>query len=443
MQLTEDSISSLVKKIAIPSSVGMLFHTMYNLTDTYFAGTLSDVGLAALSLSFAPFFFLMAFGIGMGQGTNALISHALGAKNHKKAALIQMQAITLSVVVSFLIMILGWFYVDDIFVMMGAQGEVLQLSLDYIHAILIGAPIMVLGSTLNAGLMSLGDTKTYRNGLIVGFFVNLILDPLLLSGIGPFPALGIAGIGWATVLIQGGVAVYLLTQLRKTVLIQKCSVEQLKPQMEPMLEILHQGFPASLNMMLVSVGVFVITTFVGKFGPDAIAAHGVGMRLEQVVLLPAMGLNSAALSLVGQNYGARKLERVWEIYRFCLAVGMGMMVFGALVVYAGAPYVMQLFAEGQGVIDFGVQYLRIDAFVFPAYVLLFLSIAVLQGLKRPLFGFFINLSRQIVFPLLLIPVLMTSMAWGIVGVWWGIFAINWTIALTTFFVVLGVMKSLE
>lgn len=443
MKLTEDTISSLVRKIAIPSSVGMLFHTLYNLTDTYFAGTLSDVGLAALSLSFAPFFFLMAFGIGMGQGTNALIAHALGAKNEKKASLIQLQAITLSVVVSLVIMALGWFYVDEIFVMMGAEGQVLQLALDYIHAILIGAPIMVLGSTLNAGLMSLGDTKTYRNALIVGFFVNLALDPLLLYGFGPLPPLGIAGIGWATVLIQTGVALYLITALRKTLLIQKCAWRNLKPQLEPMLEILHQGFPASLNMMLVSVGVFVITTFVGKFGPDAIAAHGVGMRLEQVVLLPAMGLNSAALSLVGQNYGARKLDRVWEIYKYCLSLGMGMMVIGALIVYVGAPYVMQFFAEGQGVIDFGVQYLRIDAFVFPAYVLLFLSIAVLQGLKRPLFGFFINLSRQIVLPLLLIPFLVTTMAWGIVGVWWGIFAINWIIALTTFFVVLGVMKKLE
>ncbi|MCB0386622.1 MAG: hypothetical protein KDD43_14615, partial [Bdellovibrionales bacterium] len=208
MKLTEDRIPELIWKIAVPASVGMFFQTMYNLVDTYFAGQLSADALAGLSMSFAPFLLVISLGIGISQGANALISHALGAGHTKKASLYQVQAIGLALVSSVVVSLIGWYYSDALFRMMGGEGEALAKGLEYISVIWQGAWVMVLVSVANSGLLAQGDTKTNRNALVAGFFANVGLDPLLMYGWGVIPAFGIAGIAWATILIQALVLIY-------------------------------------------------------------------------------------------------------------------------------------------------------------------------------------------------------------------------------------------
>lgn len=427
-------------KIAIPAGIGMMFHTFYNLIDTYWAGQFSAEGLAALSLSFVPFLLIISIGVGISQGTNALISNALGAKQAIKAKHYQQQALTLSIIFSLILAVIGWQIAPGIFGIMGGKGEVLTLALEYINVIFIGAPFMILVQTLNSGLIAQGDTKTNRNALIAGFMVNIVLDPLFLFGWGPIPAFGIAGIAWATVIIQFVVMCYIAYKLYSSKLMNDCKKSEYLLTKDISTDILYQGAPASLSMMLVTAGVFIITSYVGRFGDFAIAAYGVAIRVEQIILLPTIGLNMAALSLTGQNHGAGLKDRVRETYFKSAKYGFLMMVMGAVLLYSFARLMMRLFTSEAEVIRIGVEYLQIDAFVLPAYALLFLSIGVLQGLKRPIFGLFVNILRHIVAPLLIFSLLVDSLGWGLLGVWWGIFFVTWLAALTTVFYVLYTQK---
>ena len=429
MKLITDPIPGLILKIAVPASIGMFFQTMYNVVDTYYAGQLSGDALAALSMSFPPFLMVLSLGIGLGQGANALISNALGAGKDKQASLYQVQAISLAVLSTLIFCAVGRYYSEDLFLLMGAEGESLQLVIQYMNAIWMGGVVMVMVQVCNAGLLAQGDTKTNRNALIAGFVVNIFLDPLLMYGWGPIPAFGLAGIAWATIALQAMVVVYICWKLIRSRLMASFRWSEWMPHKALLAEIAYQGFPSSLNMVMVSGGIFIITSFVGRFGTEAIAAYGSAMRIEQIVLMPTIGLNISALSLTGQNFGAGFLQRVQEVYARTIGYSMALMIPGGMLVYLISPVMMSIFTDQADIIAIGVQYLRIDAFALPGYALLFLSLAVLQGLKRPVFGMIITLIRQVLAPLLVFTLLIGVWGLGLISLWWGIFGIVWMAAL--------------
>jgi Na+-driven multidrug efflux pump len=197
-------------------------------------------------------------------------------------------------------------------------------------------------------------------------------------------------------------------------------------------EIGEQGFPTSLNSITVGVGIFVITYFISIFGKEAVAAYGVATRVEQIMLLPTIGLNIATVTIVAQNNGARLFDRIFETVGTALAYGGIFMAFGtiALLVFAGP--LMGLFTADKQVIAIGTFYLRIAAFILYAYVILYVSVAALQGVKRPVYGLIIGIVRQIALPLMVFPFFARLLNMGIAGIWWGIFAINWGAAIITF-----------
>lgn len=184
-------------------------------------------------------------------------------------------------------------------------------------------------------------------------------------------------------------------------------------------------------MLTVGIGIFVITYFVSRFGQDAVAAYGAAMRVEQIVLIPTLGLNVATLTIVAQNNGAERFDRVWETLRKTLRYGGLLMAGGTVVVFALSRVFMTLFTDDPDVIDIGAVYLKIDALVLYAYVLLFVHIAALQGIKRPMFAIWIGLFRQIAAPALVFTLLTRVLDFGLLGIWWGIFGVTWSAALFT------------
>ena len=190
-----------------------------------------------------------------------------------------------------------------------------------------------------------------------------------------------------------------------------------------------QGIPASLNMMSVALGIFIITWFLSRFGQQAVAAYGVATRIEQIALLPTIGLNMATLTLVSQASGAGLFDRVRQIVRTALKYGAVVMVFGAALVYFGARPLMGLFSDDPAVVDIGARYLRIAAFIEYAYVLLFVNTSALQGLKKPAFALWIGLYRQILAPIGVFWLLTRVWDHGLYGIWWGIFGVTWSAAL--------------
>ena len=297
MDLTVGSVSNHIKRIAIPASIGFFFNTMYNVVDTFYAGQISTDALAALSLSFPIFFIILAMGSGISQGSNALISNTLGEGRKEKAKKYSRQAISFGFIVAIIITCIGFAISPFLFRFLGAKEEYLQLSLDYMNVILLGTIFFLTQSILNASLLAQGDSKSFRNVLIVGFFMNLLFNPILMYGFGPIPALGIKGISLATVLIQFIGTIYMGYKVSKTKLWNEFNPKNLIPMKSYYKDIAHQGFPASLNMMTVALGIFIITFFASKFGNSGVAAYGIATRVEQMILVPSIGLNMALISL--------------------------------------------------------------------------------------------------------------------------------------------------
>ncbi|HEY6009369.1 MAG TPA: MATE family efflux transporter, partial [Geobacteraceae bacterium] len=316
-----------------------------------------------------------------------------------------------------------------LFRMLGASGAYLDLAVTYMNTIFGGAVCFFFNQMCNAGLNSSGDTKGFRNFLVVGFFINLVLDPWFLYGGLGLPAMGLPGIGRSTVAVQLVGNLYLLARVRRTGLLAGFRPGQLLPKPGTYGQLARQGFPASLNMLTVALGVFVITWFLSRFGHEAVAAYGIAARLEQMALLPVMGLNIATLTLVAQNSGARNYRRVRETIRTALGAGVALTVAVAGVIFAGAPWLVALFSNDAAVVAIGASYLHVAAFIFCAYVILYINVFALQGLKLPLFAVVIGIYRQIAAPLAVFYLLAVRLGYGVRGIWWGIFLVTWSAAL--------------
>jgi len=244
-------------------------------------------------------------------------------------------------------------------------------------------------------------------------------------GWGPIQGQGVAGVAWATVIIQYGITMFMGRQVMRTRLAEEWELSLMLPRRTLQFNLLRQSVPASLNFFMISVGVYVILEAVTEFGEDAVAAYGIGTRIEQMILLLMIGLNISTLSITSYNFGARQYDRIREVYHRCLLYGVSMMLLGSLVLRFSAEFWIGIFSNSPEVVLHGSHFLRIEALILPTYVILFLGTAVLQGLKKPEYALILNIYRLVLGPLLLFWYLIEIQGWGIDGIWWGIFWVNW------------------
>lgn len=405
--LTTGSIYRHLIKLAIPASMGMFFNTLYNLTDNWFAGKISDDALVGLSISSIVFYLFIGLLAGLQNGTSVMVSTQVDSK--KPAALneIVKNAIGVGGIFSGIIIVFGLLFAKDAIDWLSTQDTTTNLAWEYIQILIIGNIAFSISSVAAGALMALGDTVSNRNTLIVGFFANLVLNPLLTFGLD----MGVAGLAWATLIIKLVSAFYLLNILAK-----KLSFTPFpKFNINLYSKILRQVLPASFNFFIMIIGSVMITAFVSRFGDYAVAGYSVGLRLEQVLLLPALGLNAAVLAISGQNFGAGHYRRISETYRKGLILSFAISLFCIPVMIFLSPHLLGFFSEQKDIISTGVTYLRIDALAFFCYVTLFISVATLQAIKQPDFPVVMGLFRQLILPLsinyYLINVLGYSLEW--------------------------------
>ena len=417
----------------------MLFSTLLNVVDTFYAGLLSSTALAALSLAGPLFFLVLTLGIGVGQATNALVGNRLGAGDPGQARKLAMQSISFAIVVTAVAGVLAYFFVPTLFTWMGGEPPYIGPATHYIRVVLVGSVFYSLGLVVNSILNTRGDTRSYRNAQIAGFIANIGLDPLFMFTLG----MGVVGVALATVVIQAGVFFYMMRKVIRLDFMQDIQLVELLPEWSRYREIAAQSVPTSLSMGLVAVGAIVIVAFVTRFGEPAMAAYAVALRLEQVILLPVIGLNIAALSMTSVSYGARQYARVRQVHRSCTLYAVVMMITGGIVVFLFGGFFMGLFNKDPEVVAIGSLYLRFQAFIMPAYGVIFLSAAVLQGLKKPLYALYFNFFRQVIGLWLLFTIALDYLGTGITGIWWSMLIINSSVAVLIYLVVLRISPSGE
>ena len=400
MDLTRGSIWQLLRKVTIPASTGSLFQTFYNLVDTYFAGRISPEALAAIAKSWPIYFIAIAVAVGIGAGTTALISNAIGAREDKKASMYVAQSIVFAIAISILVTAFGLNFSDELLRIMGSSDQSIILTKEYLDIIFYGAIIVLVQLSLNGTLNAQGDTKSYRNVLIFTFFLNIFLNPLFVFGYWFIPAFGIAGLAIATLVSQCIGLIYLANKVYCCKLRKYLFLECYKPKIDYISTLFKQSVPIMFTMLMIMFGVFNIFYFVGQFGELETAGYGTAVRIEQVLLLPVIGLNTAVLAIAGQNFGAKMHFRVKEVYGKALIFGSGFMVLAGIIIYLTSELIISLFTNDPQVIENGALYLQVAAFIGPVYPVFFITSALFQALKRPIYSLYMTILRLTLIPFL-------------------------------------------
>lgn len=441
--LTTRPIPEVIRQIAVPASTGFFFNTMFNVVDTLWAARIDTEAAASLALSLPVYFIITAMAAGIGTGSTALMGAALGARDRDQASLIAVQMLSFGMVISALLAWFGLTYSPVIFGWLGAEGPYLDTCLSYMNPIFACNAVTVALFLFNAVLQSLGDTKSMRNVLIFTATLNVVLDPWFIYGGFGLPAMGLQGVAWATIILQFLGALYLLARARATGLIKTDAGRNLIPRPTIYTDIARQGFPAALNSMTIALGFFVIFRFVSRFGPEASAAYGIATRIDQIVLLPTIGLGTAALTITAQNFGANRIDRIREAMRKNLLYGAAMLLPLSVPIFLFAEPLMRLFTPDPAVIAIGAEYLRIDAFTLYGYVLIFVPTSTLQGMKRPQFAIWLGLSRQVAAPYLLFTLFTKYLGYGTLSLWLSILFIVWTSAAIALWFTRKTLKALQ
>ena len=400
MNLLKDEISFLVRRLAVPASIGTLFQTLYTIVDTFYAGKISPEALSALSKSFPIYFIIIATSIGVTVAGTSLIGSSIGEKNEKNVLSYFGNVIIYAIIISLVVSILGFSFGETIFQLMNSSNSVTTLGLEYINIIFLGTVLFILVVALNSFLHAEGDTKTYRNVLIFSFFLNIILNPILIFGFLFIPPLGITGIGIATLIAQFVSLLIILIKILNNQRIKKITLYHFKAKFFFLKNIFFQSMPITIAILGYSVAATIVFTYVGLFGEYAVAGYGSATRIEQVLLLPVLGINTAIISIIAQNIGAKYYDRVEQSYFTSIKYGLFIMLIAGVVIFISADIVPKFFSSNPEVIMHGSMYLKISAFILPAYPIFFLSNGFFMALKKSEKAMLNNIVRNVVVPIL-------------------------------------------
>ena len=429
IKLTKDPIWTLLRRVTIPASVGSLFQTFYNLVDTWFAGRISAEAIGAIAKSFPIYFTIIAVGVGLGAATNALIGNSIGEKKIRVASLYVAQSLIFAVLVSIIVTIFGLNASNYLLGVMGSDEAGIILTREYLDIIFYGTFIVLIQISLNGTLNAQGDTRSYRNVLIFSFFLNIFLNPLFIWGYGFIPGFGIAGLAIATVISQSIGTIYLAFKVNNCQIRNYLKPQCFIPKFEYLKSLTNQAVPVMFSMLFIGVGIFNILYFIGKFGDLATAGYGAALRIEQVFLLPVIGLNTAVLSIGGQNFGAKAYNRIRELYTKALFFGISFMTVAGVIIFFGAEFFVSLFTDNQEAVMSGAIYLKVAALIGPIYPVFFITTAVFQAVKKPLYSLYLSILRLTAFPFLSLWYVINIKGGDYQDIFYTIMVTNWAMGI--------------
>jgi len=415
--------------LGLPLMLTNVFQMCYSLADTYWLGQyVGEVGVAATTLAWPLVFFFVSFAGGMAVAGTSLVSQYTGMKNKREVKRSAGQVLVIMSLIAISVSILGILLADLVLDFMGAQPEVFENSSVYIKIIFISMPFMFVIQSFAAVMRGWGDTKTPMLISAVSVVINLILDPFLIIGIGPFPELGVAGAAIATVIsraVGAAICIYVLFWGRQSL---RIAFKHLKLQKEKVKQILRVGLPASAGQSMVALGFVFIMSFVAYYGTDVLAAHGVGTRVINIVFIITMGLAMASTAMIGQNLGANKIKRAERILNRTILVAAVFLIACSTFFYIFNEQLYSIFIPDRDVIaysntfmiTFGISIIGFGIFnsVQAAYRASGRTIpSMIMGLIR-LWGLRVPLAYLFGFVL----------GWGIGGIWLGLGVSNFASA---------------
>jgi putative MATE family efflux protein len=420
--MINDKVGSALFRLLLPMIPGTLSIVLFNLADTFFVGQLGAVPLAAMSFSFPVVLITGGLSMGLGIGTTAHVSRALGSGDRDRARLISSQAHLLAFLIVLVLAIAGLLTIEPLFRSLGADAETLPLIRTYMTIWYFGLPFVVIPMIGINVLQATGDTKTPGLVLTLSVVLNIVLDPLLIFGIGPFPQLGIAGAALATVVSRASSFVIVGAVIIRREKLLTPRMGGLGSMVREWGEVLFIGIPAAATNILLPISQGIVTRLVSDFGTEAVAGFGAATRVESFALVLVLSLSMIITPFIGRNLGAGRADRVRLAHlrgsQFSLV--WGVVVLAVFLVAAGP--VASLFNDNPQVIGVTALYLRIVAVSYGILGVVNITSAALNGLRNPLRAAAVAAVRLFVF---YVPLALLGRALlGLEGIFWGAAAGN-------------------
>ena len=378
--LTQGSVTKHLLHMSAFMAVSMTAQTLYLLADLYWVGRLGKEAIAAVGVAGNLTMIVLALTQMLGVGTTTLISHAAGQKDQTRAELVFNQSFVMSILVALALGVFGFLLMDVYSNSLSADAITATLAKKYllwfIPALLLQFPLVALGSALRAT----GIIKPTVGLQVLSVLVNIILAPLLIFGVGPFPKLGVTGAALASFIAILIADVLIVIYFEKKYHYLRFRFAQMRPQLKIWSKMLHIGVPAGTEFVLLFVFIVIVYGIIRGFGPAAQAGFGVGARVMQALFLPVVALAFAVSPVVGQNFGGRRADRVRQSVYSAIAIATAMMLVLALLAYFASGLLILPFSRDPHVIAFGSEYLRIVALNFVAAGIVFTTSSIFQGI---------------------------------------------------------------
>ncbi|MFA5088443.1 MAG: MATE family efflux transporter [Candidatus Omnitrophota bacterium] len=415
--LVKDRVFPTIMRLAVPMLAGTFAMNAYHLADTWFVSRLGTNALAAMSFTF-PVVMLLGFIMrGIGTGAMTVVAHALGRGKHQTAARITTHAVFLSSSVAVCLAVVGLLTKRPLFVRLGASGEVLFLTQQYMGIWYFGLIFRVLHMMFADIIIGTGNTKAVSFLMVAGTVLNFILDPLMIFGLWGFPKMGIQGAALATVISESFVlaaAFYFIHKKYRLIIFVSHSRRRIRASWRRILQI---GIPTTLSSVLTPLSAAIVIKIVAGFGEAAVAAIGVASRIEMFAFMIPMTVGMSLVPFVAQNYGAKRFDRIRAVRRgailFALTFGF---VIAAIFLLVARP-LAGLFSSDPEVIRVLVRYIYITCLGYGFLEVHRYAGFCLTGIHQPVASACLNVVRVIVF---MIPIVyFGAKLFGLSGIFWG------------------------
>lgn len=401
-------------KISLPIILMMIIQTMFNITDTYFVAGLGPEAIAALTLSFPIAFFMIAFASGIGTGVTSLVSRFIGAKNKKGADNTAEHGIILSFVTAALFTTIGFVFNKQIFSFFGLAGMTFEYGTAYMNIIFLGSVFMFFTFFASSILRGEGDTATPTKLMGVSIILNIILDPLFIY----FFGFEVAGAAIATVLSRVVSSVLLAYFL----FIKKGSFVEFRLRdfkWNPFIirQIMSVGLPSSFTQMSNAASLIAVNAILATFGAAAVAAFGLYIRIESLVIMPVIGISIGLITMVGMYTGSKQYGKLREVYNYTSKVNIIVMSAAAVLFFLGAEFLLRIFTSDPEVIYYGIVAIRYIVFTLPFAAIGITTSSAFQGMGKGIPALLINLLRVVILIIPLAYTLVFVFGMGTIGVW--------------------------
>jgi putative MATE family efflux protein len=382
--------------MTVPTLFGIFTMMAQTFADAYFIGRVGDRELAALSFAFPILMIVTSVAIGLGAGTSSVVARAIGAHDHRRARRLATDSLILSFLITGTICVIGVATIVPLFRLMGAPEDMIPMIRNYMTILYSGVPFVVVGMVGISSMRATGETRLPGMLMVMAAIANVILDPLLIFGIGPIPRMELNGAATAALLSRGSMCIgslYLLYHRLDMLSFNRPDPGELRKSWA---DILHVGIPAAGTNVIIPIATGVITAMIARYGPEAVAGFGVASRIESVTLVVFYSMSAIIGPFVGQNMSAGKADRIFLALRLCVLFCLGFGLVIAVLLALGSSMLPALFSDNAEVTRVAAMFLWIAPVSYGTYGIVMVMNASFNGMGKPMPAVMVSVARMAV-----------------------------------------------